>query len=174
MAAVEAALATASAPTYFPVFRTAAEFPLVDGGLWANNPVGVAVVEAIGVLGWPRDHLKVLSLGCTETPFDVGILRSRNIGWLWATRTVDTFMSGQSSGSLGTAYTLIGHENVVRINETVTHGRFALDSVKRVSDLVGLGRNRARNESPKIKHLFFAEQVDPFVPSEPSSSKGSS
>jgi hypothetical protein len=24
---------------------------LVDGGVWANNPIGVAAIEAIGMLG---------------------------------------------------------------------------------------------------------------------------
>lgn len=160
--AVEVALATASAPTYFPLFKTSSEFPLADGGLWANNPVGVAVVEAIGVLGWSKENLKVLSIGCTEAPFDVGLLRKRNIGWYWATKTVDAFMAGQSSGSLGTAYTLAGHDNVVRINQTVTRGRFALDSAKHVAELSALGKNRARNESDKIKGIFFQETAEVF------------
>ncbi|SRR6266496_1571524 len=162
VSAVEAALATASAPTYFPLFRTSSEFPLVDGGLWANNPVGVAVVEAIGVLGWSKENLKVLSIGCTESPFDVGILRKRNIGWYWATKTVDAFMAGQSSGSLGTAYTLAGHKNVVRINQTVTRRRFAMDSAKQIGELSALGKNRARNESGKIKPIFFQETAEMF------------
>ena len=47
---VEVALATAATPTYFPTYRSAAGAPLIDGGMWANNPVAEAVVEAIGVL----------------------------------------------------------------------------------------------------------------------------
>lgn len=162
--AVEAALATASAPTYFPLFKTSSDFPLVDGGLWANNPLVLAVVEAVGVLGWPRDRLKVLSIGCTDEPFDVGRLRKLNVGWLWAARTVDAFMRGQSSGSLGAAYSLAGHENVARINQTVSRKRFALDSAKGISDLCALGRYRARNESAKIKPVFFVDTAEPFIP----------
>ncbi len=37
---VDVALATAAAPTYFPTHRLAAGTPLVDGGMWVNNPVG--------------------------------------------------------------------------------------------------------------------------------------
>lgn len=162
--AFEAALATASAPTYFPLFRTSSDFPLVDGGVWANNPVGLAVVEAVGVLGWPRDRLKVLSIGCTDEPFDVGRLRKLNIGWLWATRMVDAFMRAQSSGSLGTAYSLAGHENVARINQTVSRKRFALDSAQGIADLCALGRYRVRNESAKIKPAFFEGLAEPFKP----------
>ena len=104
----------------------------------------------------------MLSLGCTESPFDVGMLRKRNIGWYWATKTVDAFMAGQSAGSLGTAYTLVGHENVIRINQVVAKGRFALDSAKQVSELCALGKNRARNESAKIKPIFFYETAEEF------------
>jgi hypothetical protein len=162
--ALEAALATASAPTYFPLFKSTSEFPLVDGGLWANNPAGIAAVEAIGVLGWEKQKLRLLSLGCTESPFDVGFLRKRNIGWYWATKTVDTFMRAQSSGSLGIAYTLLGHDSVVRINQVVTRGRFALDSTKGVSELCALGRNRARNESGEINPIFFDDNAEEFHP----------
>src|SRR5262249_10320231 len=51
VSAVEVALATAAAPTYFPAHRLGAGVPLVDGGVWANNPVGVAAVEAVSMLG---------------------------------------------------------------------------------------------------------------------------
>jgi uncharacterized protein len=48
---VDFAMATAAAPTYFPSHRLASGIPLVDGGTWANNPVAISVVEAIGILG---------------------------------------------------------------------------------------------------------------------------
>jgi patatin-like phospholipase/acyl hydrolase len=50
--AVDVALATAAAPTYFPEHSLGNGISLIDGGVWANNPVGLGVVEAIGVLGW--------------------------------------------------------------------------------------------------------------------------
>jgi patatin-like phospholipase/acyl hydrolase len=166
--AVEAALATASAPTFFPLFKNSSEAPLVDGGVWANNPTSVAVAEAIGILGWTKDQLRVLSVGCTEEPFDVGLRRRKNIGALWAfaPQTANVLMQGQSSGSLGIAYTLLGHENVIRINETVRSGRFGMDEAKTrlIAELAGLGRNRARNESGRIKPIFFDRPAEPFCP----------
>ncbi|GAB3141675.1 CBASS cGAMP-activated phospholipase [Marisediminicola antarctica] len=50
LSVVDVALATAAAPTYFPTHRLAAGIPLVDGGMWANNPMGAAAVEALGIL----------------------------------------------------------------------------------------------------------------------------
>jgi patatin-like phospholipase/acyl hydrolase len=61
--AVDAAMATAAAPTFLKPHMTGDAIELVDGGVWANNPIGVAAVEAVGLLGWPADRLKILSIG---------------------------------------------------------------------------------------------------------------
>lgn len=49
--ALDAALASAAAQTFFPCHFTTDQVGPIDGGVWANNPVGMAVVEVIGVLG---------------------------------------------------------------------------------------------------------------------------
>jgi hypothetical protein len=166
--AVNVALATAAAPTYFPSHILTSGIPLVDGGTWANNPVGAAVVEAVGVLEWDRSALRVLSLGCTSSPLDVGIGRRYGMGFLyWAGKIADVFMSGQSSGSLGTAKLLAGHQNVYRISPTVPIGRFGLDTVKEIGSLKGLGTNEARKALPILKPVFFTQRVEKFVPYHP-------
>jgi len=69
--AVDVAMATAAAPTYFPIHWFQSGLPLVDGGMWANNPTGLAVVEAIGPLDWDRSEIRILSLGCTTEPLSI-------------------------------------------------------------------------------------------------------
>ena len=59
--AIDAAMATAAAPTFLAPHMTESAIELIDGGVWANNPIGVAAIEAIGMLGWPGDKLKILS-----------------------------------------------------------------------------------------------------------------
>ena len=61
--AIDAAMATAAAPTFLKPHMTESAVELVDGGVWANNPIGVAAIEAIGMLGWSGDRLKILSIG---------------------------------------------------------------------------------------------------------------
>lgn len=163
--AVDVALATAAAPTYFPAHVMTSGIPLVDGGMWANNPAGVAVVEAVGVLEWNRSDLRVLSLGCTSSPLDIGIGRRYGMGFLyWATRIADVFLSGQSSGSLGTARLLAGHQNVYRISPVVPAGRFGLDGVGEIDSLKGLGFSEARKALPSLKPVFFTQRAEKFVP----------
>lgn len=163
--AVDVALATAAAPTYFPTYRSSKGIPLIDGGTWANNPVGLAVVEALGVLDWPRDDVKVLSLGCAAEPLSVSAARSRALGLgYWAFKIAEVFMMAQSHAALGMASVLIGQENIVRISPTVDRGRFRLDSVKEEASLSGLGASEARQALPRLRTLFFDQQAAPFVP----------
>ncbi|HEV8483289.1 MAG TPA: CBASS cGAMP-activated phospholipase [Blastocatellia bacterium] len=163
--AVDVALATAAAPTFFPTHRSAAGVPLIDGGMWANNPVGLAVVEAIGVLGWDRAELKVLSLGCTAEPLNAGLGIRYGLGLsYWAWKSVSVFMTAQSSASLGTAQILAGHENVIRICPAVGRGRFGLDKISEIPSLKGLGASEARKALPMLRPTFLGTPAEVFHP----------
>lgn len=164
-AVVNVAMATAAAPTYFPPHRSAVGIPFIDGGMWANDPVGFAVVEAIAVLGWDRAELEVLSLGCTTTPFN------QKLGWsfgggelFWAKKISTTFMAGQASGSLGIAKLLAGDAHVHRYNPVVPEGEFSLDRVRDILSLRGYGYSEARKALSTIMPLFFKEPASPFIP----------
>lgn len=163
--AVDVALATAAAPTYFPVQQGATGLPLVDGGTWANNPIGMAVVEAIGVLDWSKEEIHVLSLGCTSEPIRSDLRQQFSPGLTyWLPRIVNLFMAAQSSASAGTAAVLLGHENIVRIDPYVTPGRFQLDRVTDIPSLRGLGDAEARKALPRLRATFFTEPADTFRP----------
>lgn len=169
--AVDIALATAAAPTYFPSHEMSSGIPLIDGGMWANNPAGAAVVEAIGVLEWERNSLKVLSLGCTDSPLDVRLGRRHGMGLLyWANKIADVFMTAQSSASLGTAKLLAGHSNVHRISPVVPANRFGLDVVRELESLKGLGFSEARKALPTLKPVFFTKPAEKFAPYHPKDS----
>jgi uncharacterized protein len=163
---VEAAMATAAAPTFFRAFVSEPGIPLIDGGVFANNPAGLAAVEAVGVLGWPRDEVAILSLGCGSEPLNV---RSR--GW-WrhgiaglSLKVTAIFMAGQSDASCGMAIHLIGDRaNFKRIDPVLPSRRYGLDVAKAIPELAGLGAAEARRELPQIQDLFFASRTESFVP----------
>lgn len=164
ISAVEVAMATAAAPTYFPTYRSAAGVPLVDGGIWANNPAGTAAVEAIGVLEWAQGSVRLLSIGCTTAPLNARAGQAKWLGFsYWANRLVPVFMAAQSSASIGTAQLLLGHGNVQRYSTTVSDGRFSLDAAKDIESLRGLGANEARRAIPALQP-WLTTKAAPFEP----------
>ena len=93
------ALATTAAPTYFPAFRGIDHMRLIDGGVWANNPTMVAIVEAYSMLGIPLDAIRVLSLGTSDSVvMRPGCL---TVGGLlqWGLAATDVILRGQSRGA---------------------------------------------------------------------------
>jgi patatin-like phospholipase/acyl hydrolase len=67
---IAVALATAAAPTYFRPLEHGG-YTLVDGGVWANNPVMLAVIEALTSFDVSRDQIDVLTLGCGDEKYVV-------------------------------------------------------------------------------------------------------
>jgi uncharacterized protein len=163
--AVDAALATAAAPTYFSQHVTQHAVGLVDGGIWANNPVALAVVEAITLLGWPRDCLHVLSLGCLEETYTIP--KWAGIGTI-GTKLVKLFMDGQSHGAMGIAKLLTGHEYertaIHRINHVVPSNTYMMDDSRVIQDLKGLGHSFARDRQPVLDPVFFNKPAEAFEP----------
>jgi uncharacterized protein len=60
---VNVALATAAAPTYFKPLDHGG-YTLVDGGVWANNPIMLAVIEALICFDIGPGQIDILSLSC--------------------------------------------------------------------------------------------------------------
>ena len=163
--AVEVALATVAAPTYFPIHMSPEGVPYIDGSMWARNPLGLAVIEAIGVLDWRRDDIKVLSLGCTSTQLNVSWQKRISLGAsYWAARIADVFMKAQSSSAIATAHALIGSKNVHRISPNMSAYHFTLDGIQHMPLLAELGRDEARRRLPELHDVFFTEKAPPFVP----------
>ncbi len=155
--AVNVALATAAAPTYFPAHVAPTGVTLLDGGLWANNPIMVGVVEAIAILEQPREAIRVLSLGCTTTPMRLSAFARRTGGLAaWAKPAVAWVMRGQAVTATNQAGLLLGKQNVLRIQPEVAAGVFALDNAGSIQELIGLGNEQARFHCDQVEATFMS------------------
>lgn len=163
--AVDVAMATAAAPTYFKRHTTAEHVGLYDGGVWSNNPIALAVVEAISMLSWPASSLRILSLGCVNEIYALGPAPGKIeiVGDL-----ARLFMDGQSRGALGMAKLLTGHEYereaIFRYCPDAPKGFFKLDDTSKISELCGMGASAARKERPRLEPVFFEEPAERFEP----------
>lgn len=166
--AVDVALATAAAPTYFRAHVMPSGAPLIDGGIWANNPAGVAAVEARSVLGWKDDELCLLSLGCGEEVFEIPTSAGYKDLLL---KSAELFTRGQSRASAGTAKLLCEHTDAApryfRYQPIAPVGKFTIDRVEMIDRLRGLGASCAREALPVLEEHFFRNRAEPFTPSNP-------
>lgn len=105
-----AAMATGAAPTFFKPYSATytdlngIETPFknkVDGGVMANNPALLGIIEAQVAFYQPLTNLRVLSIGTGHQKFSDGSERKKWGLWYWMrenkkTRLIDLFMQGQS------------------------------------------------------------------------------
>lgn len=162
------AMATASAPTYFPSVRGVDHVRLVDGGVWANNPTMVGIVEAVSMLNVPLESIRVLSLGTS----DPVIHRAGRLDWggllPWAKAAVGVVMRGQSLGAHKQALHLLGKDDagrdkVVRLDPKVPDGLFRMDCL-REQDLMGKAAHESRIFTPTFDSQFKPHTASPYQP----------
>jgi hypothetical protein len=163
--ALDAAMATAAAPTFLNPHLTEDEVELVDGGVWANNPIGVAAVEAVGLLKWPADRIRMLSIGTTT---DVVAPRCLKGQLPMVPALARLFMAGQSHSALGTAKIITGHGHerraIWRVDQVAPAGRYTLDGPGRIAEMRDRGIMEAREQLPELRAAFFDAPAEPFVP----------
>ncbi len=98
----DVARATSAAPTYFEPANISAfdrgVYPLVDGGMFANNPAMCACVEAFGYNAKLKvTDLNVLSIGTGVVDKPYHYAEAKNWGKLgWVGPVIDIMMSGVS------------------------------------------------------------------------------
>ncbi len=141
--AVDVALATSAAPTYFPAHHIPGRGTFIDGGLWANCPAMVGLVEALDFLGQQPENVRMLSVSTTSYPFRIGNPdKPRGLAG-WGTKIIDTFMFGQAQAAENAAYCLLKRGLFHRVDYLVPPKTFQMDNAGCVKELVGLGRGVA-------------------------------
>jgi uncharacterized protein len=146
--AVDVALATSAAPTYFPAHAMPDHHGVfIDGGLWANCPAMVGIVEAVGFCGQRLEDIHVLSVSTTNYPFRIA--EPIQLGGLlgWGQKIIETFMFGQSQGAVAQAICLL-RDRFHRIDYMTEPRIYKMDDARVVKELITLGRG----EAEKIEH----------------------
>lgn len=105
----DAAMATSAAPTYFPAKCVENEL-LVDGGLIANAPDTVALVNAIRFLGCKLEDIHVLSIGTAGKPMErpaTEPINSGKLAWIAKRDLVELTLTAQERLAVNEMRTLL-------------------------------------------------------------------
>lgn len=98
---VDVALATAAAPTYFPMMEIE-EDQYVDGGLWANNPVLVGLTEFLYKFADDQrfSGLEILSISSFEKEKGEAHKKTNRDFIDWKNALFDAYSVGQSKSAM--------------------------------------------------------------------------
>jgi hypothetical protein len=148
--AVEFALATAAAPTFFEQAKvsTHSNAIYVDGGVWGNCPALAAVAEAVHFLNAPLDSIDLLRGGTLTEP--ASFVHDAKEGWFkirpglieWAPQLIALMFRGQMEASWKIVNLLTGGRSLY-VDATVEPGIYSLDAVGQIDRMLILGRVEA-------------------------------
>ena len=164
--AVDAAMATAAAPTYFRRHVSRHSAGLTDGGTWANNPTALAVVEGICDARLAARHASRPQPRLSRRD----VHHSRTGGDRDARLQAHQALHGRAvpPARWASQKLLTGHEHernaIHRIDHCVPSGSFKMDDAGVIQELKGLGHSLARDRYPVLESVFFHAPAGAFSP----------
>jgi len=155
----EVARATSAAPTFFEGHRYNRHF-FLDGGLWANNPMMCAAVEALSSYDIQPNQISILSVGTgTRTvTLKQSLIRAGMLGWRGA---LSTAMFLTTETALSQARLLVGFDNVVRMEPSEAGAAIELDDWTNASALLPKDALRSVAENVEAIRMFLTDRVHP-------------
>jgi patatin-like phospholipase/acyl hydrolase len=128
MAAWEAARATSAAPTFLPG-HGGDGYVFLDGGVWANNPIMAAVIDALSSYDVSRDQIEVLSIGTGNAPHDISAFALKGGMFDWR-EIINGAVFLTTDNAQAQATLLLGPEKILRLEPLGDAAKIELDDFK--------------------------------------------
>lgn len=171
----QVARATSAAPVYFPPLRLETPgpqqyYPLVDGGVAANNPAMCAFVEAMSSFNQHPNTILVVSLGTGELGRPL-LYDSVKAGGLaqWGASLLNVLFDGNNQTVQYQMRTLLNQpgaeQRYYRFQTLLGDGANELDNAHpdNIRQLIDLGGNLADASKDQLKQLYIQLGVGPGV-----------
>lgn len=151
-------LATTAAPVYFSPYKMEGG-SYIDGGVGANNPSLIGLVEGLTRCKWNKDEIMILNIGSvTDGRNTTG---QERMGLLHFLAIQQCFMNAESQYATNICKLIIG-EQYMRIEEMVKPGEVALDRVDDTSlnKLKDLGIRSAQQYYDIINENLLSDKIE--------------
>ena len=162
---VDVALATSAAPTFFPSVNTKHSTNLTDGGVVANNPSMVALIDALELTDNNFENITMVSVGTGEQchmPYSVSKLeKSGKVNWMvmngltpskkTGSPLIEIFLESQSKLIHFQTQFLL-KKNYIRINPKLSF-EIELDDANKIESLKNIA-DIAKEEIEKVLTLL--------------------
>lgn len=157
----QVARSTSAAPTYLKGLEHKDSGKIfIDGGVWANNPVMVAIIDALSAYDVHVDQIRVLSIGTGNAPFKLSkpIIELGWVGWLQAVKAA---MFLTTDNATAQAKLLLGPENCLRIEPDENGGYIEMDDYDNAFSIFPAMADQHYQDNRDLIRTFFEEKASP-------------
>jgi patatin-like phospholipase/acyl hydrolase len=150
----EVARATSAAPTYLNG-HSYDDVIFLDGGVWANNPIMVAVVDALSAYDIARDQIEILSIGTGNLPFEIPLKEARGGLFSWK-EVIKAAMFLTTDNAHAQAALLLGPDKILRLEPENEAAGIDLDDWKAsIQTLAPMAHSHFKNQRENITKFFY-------------------
>lgn len=170
----QVALSSASAPIYFPPnsfsfsneHGQGSNVNMIDGGIFANNPALIGILEAVDKLGYDFNDIRLLSLGTGKGKHIIKVKRRSKGIWYWLLlkpRLFDIIMDSQAQVTeqyIAFLKRIAGKQNkdfdYLRVQHDMSGNIVDLNASKKrdLQKLESMGNEMSKNNLSKILKLL--------------------
>lgn len=150
------ARSTSAAPTYLKGHEhKESGRTFIDGGVWANNPVMIALVDALTTYELRLDQIDVLSIGTGNTPFELA--RRKVFGGLYAWKEIiKAAMFLTTDNATSQAKLLLGPDSCLRLEPIGESAQIEMDDYdSAMAQLPKLAKRDYEVNKEKISRYFI-------------------
>lgn len=162
MPMLDVAMATSAAPTYFKSHAWQGH-RFIDGGVWANSPTLVGLIEARRIFGAALENIRVLNIGTMINSPNRPRSLDRGGAFAWSTHIADLMMRAQGEQSKNTLELLLRRDRALRIDPSVPDELRRIDNIDPKAYLAH-GRDQTRRHSDTVLKTFLDHTAREYVP----------
>lgn len=158
---IDCLLATTAAPIYFKPHKMEGG-TFIDGGVGANNPSVIGLIEGITRCKWNLSNISLLSIGNIKEVSPTN--GNEKMGLMNALKVQKCFMSAESQYAHNISNIMLPKSQYIRIEQQMVKNQVALDEVTEESTnkLKNWGSNQAMKYTDEIKKIFLQDTIEPI------------